>query len=228
MELWLEGRTGWLHHFSDQPKGSVRTFGQSDWQLASLLIHFPMICQNEEIVLADLSRSAVSDSVAETWRDGRHIARTAGNSCWIYESWSHNNAFISREEKRHLKNYFKVWENDIRADVRSRVNHLTVLHRRWRLLSFGGKCFVFVNFLNIYKYSLKVRRGVMLCHLFSRHARSPGPPNKSSSLFLLRGKRLCHSWVLGVTSCWCWRRRKFDVCVSLRQVKAPVMKAGRC
>lgn len=86
------------------------------------------------------------------------------------------------------------------ADVRSRVNHLTVLHRRWRLLSFGGKCFGFVNFLNIYKYSLKVRRGVMLCHLFSRHAGSPGPLNKSSSLFLLRGKRLRHSWVLGVTS----------------------------
>lgn len=76
------------------------------------------------------------------------------------------------------------------ADVRSRVNHLTVLHRRWRMLSFGGKCFVFVNFLNICKYSLKVRRGVMLRHLFSRHARSPGPLNKSSSLFLLRGKRL--------------------------------------
>lgn len=114
------------------------------------------------------------------------------------------------------------------ADVRSRVNHLTVLHRRWCLLSFGGKCFVFVNFLNIYKYSLKVRRGVMLCHLFSRHACSPGPLNKSSSLFLLRGKRLRHSWVLGVTSCWCWRRRKFHVSVSLRQVKALVMKAGGC
>lgn len=28
----------------------------------------------------------------------RHIARTGGNSCWIYESPSHNKAFISREK----------------------------------------------------------------------------------------------------------------------------------
>lgn len=42
----------------------------------------------------------------------------------------------------------------------------------------------------------------MLRHLFSRRSRSPGPLNKSSSLFLLRGKRHRHSWVLGVISCW--------------------------
>lgn len=105
------------------------------------------------------------------------------------------------------------------ADAMSWANHLAIPRRRWRWLSVGGKCFVFVNFLNIYKYSLKARRGVMLCHLFSRRTRSPGPLNKSSSLFLLRGKRLRHSRVLGVTSRWCWRRRKRDISVSLRQVK---------
>lgn len=97
------------------------------------------------------------------------------------------------------------------ADVGSRVNHLTVPHRRWCLLSVGGKCFVFLNFPECLQIFPEGMPRLMLCHLFSRRARSPGPLNKSSSLFLLRGKRLRHSWVLGVTSRWCWCRCKFDI-----------------
>lgn len=125
----------------------------------------------------------------------------------------------SRRKTLFQKIALKSEKMTLGADVRSRVNHPTAPHHRWRWLSVGGNFFVFVNFLNIYKYSLKARRSVMLCHLFSRRARSPGPLNKSSSLFLLRGKRLRHSWVLGVTSRWCWRRRNYDISVSLRQVK---------
>lgn len=134
MELWLEGRTGWLHHFSDPPKGTIRTFGQLDWQLASLLIHFGVICQNEEIVLADLSRSAVSDSVAETWQDERHIAHAYSGSCWMCESQSHNKAFII---KKNLvkKNCFQIWGNDIKRSM-SGADLITssLLSCRWCLL----------------------------------------------------------------------------------------------
>lgn len=105
------------------------------------------------------------------------------------------------------------------ADVGSRVNHLTVPHRRWCLLSVGGEGFVFLNFPECLQIFPEGMPRLMLCHLFSRRARSPGPLNKSSSLFLLRGKRLRHSWVLGVTSHWCWCHCKFDIPPTPRQVK---------
>lgn len=93
--------------------------------------------------------------------------------------------------------------------ARNRVNHPGAACRtvgRVRFCYVANVLFLCI-FLNIYKYSPKARCGAMLRHLFSRRTRSPGPLNKSSSLFLLRGKRHHHSWVLGVISSWKMREQ---------------------